>query len=85
MNAGGFDVRALLARHVFIMSNREEDAMLSKLAAAPRGVDAGEVADVVSVRFEPPQHRVLGRKEERFVAAVPCDERPAVAHLVRAR
>ncbi len=59
--------------------------MLRQQIGAGVGVDIGEIADVVAVRFEPPDHRVLATEEEGSAeCAVPSQEWAVVADLRRA-
>ena len=54
------DVRALRARPVLVVADGKEDPVVADQSAAPVGIDAGRVADVVPVALQPADHRVLG-------------------------
>ena len=79
------DVGALRAGPVLVVADGQEDLVVADQRAGPVGVDAGRVADVVAVRLEPADHRVLG-VEDPVLAAVDAArvERPVVADLVGA-
>ena len=62
------DVRALVAGPVLVVADRQEDVVLEQLGAAPIGVDARRVADVVAVALEPAHHRILGVEQAVLVA-----------------
>ena len=58
--------------------------MLEQLGAAPIGVDAGGVADVVPVALEPAHHRVFGVEDPVLGPGAAGRDRPVVADLVGA-
>src|SRR6516162_10461886 len=59
--------------------------MVKNDLAATVAIDAGKVRHVKSVRFQPPDHRVLGVEEPaQGPEDRPAIERSVVAHFVRA-
>ena len=78
------DVGALWTGPVLVVADGEEDLVLEQLGAAPIGVDAGRVADVVAVALEPAHHRVLGVEDPVLGPGAADGERPVVADLVGA-
>ena len=63
---------ALAARPVLVVTDRQERLVLEQISRRSRSrVDAGEVADVEAVRFEPPHHRVLGVEDRSPRGVVP--------------
>src|SRR5581483_7436846 len=70
---------------VFVVADREKRLVLEELVAATVRVAAAEISHVVTVRLEPPDHRVFGgeQKVERRPAGT-RDERTVVADLVSA-
>ena len=68
--AGRLDVGPLLARPVFVVTDREKDLVLEQFGAAAVGVDAGGVADVVAVSLQEADHRILGAEEDRSSVAL---------------
>ena len=82
--AGRLDVAALLARPVLVVAHRQERLVLEHLGAAAIRVDAARVADVVPVRLEPADHRILGVEQPVLGRVAARRERAVVADLVRA-
>ena len=58
--------------------------MVGDQVSATLGIDSGGVADVVPVRLQEPDHRVLRVPDEVFWSLGVGIERPVVAHLVGA-
>jgi hypothetical protein len=61
-------VSALRLGPVLVVTARNENLMVLDQVAAAIAIDAGRVADVVAVRLEPTNHRVLCLEYEVFRA-----------------
>ena len=61
-----FDVRALRRRPVLVVPDREENLVFAQLGSPAIGINAGRVADVVSVGLEPPEHRIFRVEQPVF-------------------
>ena len=80
------DVGPLVARPVLVVADRQEHVVVGQHGCpAAVGVDPRDVADVVAVALEPPDHGVLAAEEAVAAArGVLSDrERAVVAHLDR--
>ena len=55
----GLDVPALPGRPVRVVPDRHEHAMVPELRAAPIGIHASKVADIVAVALEPTHQRIF--------------------------
>ena len=76
-----FDVRALIRRPVLVVADREVNPVPLDQRRAGVGIDAGEVAHVVAVGFEPAEHRVFGVEQPALGIVIACIERAVVADL----
>ncbi len=83
--AGGFHVGALRAGPIFIVADRHEEFVVGNQVATAVAVDAGEIADVVTVSFQPAHHRIFD-VEQPILAVIHAArvKRPVVAQLVSA-
>ena len=62
--AGFLDIRALVARPVFVVADRDERlVVLEVVGPEPVGVDARDVGDVVSLLLEPVDRRIVGAEQ----------------------
>ena len=81
---GGLDIRPLLPGPVLVVAGRHEDLVLLKdrRIAGLGDVEATGVADVVAVRLQETDHRVLGVHEPACaVVVLPGMPGPVVGHL----
>ena len=81
----GLDARPLTARPILVVAHRQEGLVVQQQAAGAVGVDPAGIAHVISVRLQPPHHRVLGVEHPVLPAIHGARvEGAVVAHLVGA-
>ena len=67
--ARGLDVRPLAGRPVLVVTDRQERLVLLEVVDAQTvGVNTRQIADVVAVRFQEADHRILGVPDEAALA-----------------
>jgi hypothetical protein len=67
------------------MPDGQEQLVVLDKSAVPRRIDARDIGDVIPIRLEPSDHRILCVHDPRFALEIKSVERSVIAYLSSVR